>query len=189
RVTIVSRAGAHRALTTLTPSVVFPSPRASSIEEIALQRARIEQCSSKRERCLTLLVMPVLRAPDRRQHGLSETPTARPADVEPERETEALEPPLDDFDLREQVWPVDRVAQHGTELVLELADDTFHVDRAPAACAIRQHVVVMQVAVQQRGIALRRAEVRIDSLGGLDERHRHAVVAAAGMAHECAGPL
>src|SRR6187397_3193871 len=107
--------------------------------------------------------MTVLGAPDRRQHGLGEAPTARPADVDAERETEVLEAPLDDVERREEIGAVEGIAQGRAELVLELADDALDVDRAPTTLAIRQHVVVMQVAVQQRGIALRRAKVRVDA--------------------------
>ena len=74
-------------------------------------------------------------------------------------------------------WPVDRIAQRRADLVLELADDALRIDRAPAARAIGEHVVVVQIAVQQRRLALRRTEIGVDALRWIEQRSRNAFVA------------
>lgn len=99
-------------------------------------------------------VVPVFDVPNGREHSLREAPAQRTLLVQRERVRENLEPAFDRGAIREEFELLDGVSQQSTDLVFDFADDAFRIDRGPTAFVIVEHVVVLQIAVQEHRRAL-----------------------------------
>jgi hypothetical protein len=102
---------------------------------------------------------------------------ARAVDVDAERVIKDREPPFDCLGRRDEIRSLIRIAQRGADLVFELADHALRVDRDPPPLLVTQHVVMLEVAMQQRGLALCGRELRVHALRVLDELARNLSVA------------
>jgi hypothetical protein len=91
----------------------------------------------------------IFDAPDGGEHSLRERPFERTSAVDAKCRHELIGAATNGVWREEHVWPLDRISQHGSDLVFHLAGDTFRIDRDPPMTRIEQDVAVMQVPVQQ----------------------------------------
>ena len=96
----------------------------------------------------------IFDVPDSGQDGLRERPLQRARMVQLQAGAENFETALDGVAIDEEFGQFDRVSQQRADFVFQLAYDTFRIDRDPTAIAIEEHVVMLQIAVQQHRCSL-----------------------------------
>jgi hypothetical protein len=121
---------------------------------------------------------PVLDCPDGRKHGLRKTPPQNTRTIEQKALAQEADAAVDGGRRREQRHVCGRVAQGGTRLIGRLPEHSLGVDGQSSSRRVVEHVVVVEVTVQQDARPLRSAKLAIKHLGPLDERGREWPVGA-----------
>ena len=154
----------------------------------AFRQHRPNRRRQPQHRCVRLDGETVLEAPDRGQHCLRKAPLEGSREVDVQAARQPSQPSLDYRRRDEEVRPLERIAKRGADLELDFSNDAFRVDRQPATRSIEQHVVVVEITVQQLSLTLRRLERQEAAVGFRDEARGNPVVVARDVAAEGCRP-
>ncbi len=132
---------------------------------------------------------PIFDFPNRRQDSLSERPSEHSLEIEIQFVCELSEPSFDGSAREKQLRPFDGIAQTRAYFVFKLTHDAFRIDCHPAAIRVKQHVVVLEITVEQSRRPLRSAELREQVVTSLDQFQRNLIVTSRHIAVEPSAPI